>query len=295
MTVTSGTSSAQLPGVQCNPEEAEIEWWEPVHDVLFRLLAGPDLAGAVIRGAVRVWCGPLIIGEVSIAVRVAAGEPAAEPSPVAEPVRRYRKIFPSYSHHDRAMVATFAEAARALGDRYLQDVVALRAGERWDARLLELIEDADVFQLFWSRNSMRSPYCQEEWEHALALQRPLFVRPLYWEEPLPEDPGQELPPAALRALHFVKVPVIGSELAYRSAPQPPPPSPDYPQSAAWWSRPGRAAPSSPPPAPSRPSAGETRTATPARSGGRRSTLVLGTLVGLLLVTAVVLAILIAGR
>ncbi len=196
-----------LPGIRCNPGEAEVEWWEPVHEVLFRLLAGPELAGTVVRGAVRVWCGAVILGEVSITIHVAADGPVAEAPPVAVPVRRYRKIFASYSHRDRAIVANFAEVYRAVGDQYLQDVLALRSGERWSARLLELIEDADVFQLFWSRNSMRSPHCRDEWEHALALQRKEFVRPVYWEEPLPGDPVQGLPPAALRALHFVKVPV----------------------------------------------------------------------------------------
>jgi len=98
-----------------------------------------------------------------------------------------------------------------------------------------LIEDADVFQLFWSRNSMHSPHCRDEWEHALALPRdkPL-IRPLYWEDPLPADPGQELPPAGLRELHFVKVPAVpeplGSEWPAASpraeAPaQPAPPAP----------------------------------------------------------------------
>jgi kumamolisin len=212
----------ELPGIRCNPREAGIEWWEPVHEVVFRLVAGPDLAGTVVRGAVRVWCGPLIFGEVSIAIRIAAGDPGAEAPPVMVPVLPYRKIFPSYSHRDRAVVENFAAAARALGDRYLQDVLALRAGERWDARLLELIEDADVFQLFWSRNSMHSPHCRQEWEHALALRRPLFVRPVYWEEPLPADPNQKLPPAPLRALHFVKVPVVKPDIRYSTAAPAPP-------------------------------------------------------------------------
>jgi len=198
-----------LPGLRCNPEDAEVEWWEPVHEVVFRLLAGPELVRTVVHGAVRVWYGPLIIGEVSIAVPVAMDDPAADALPIAESVQRYRKIFPSYSHRDRAVVASFAEAARALGDQYLQDVLTLRPGEPWNARLLELIEDADVFQLFWSRNSMRSPHCQHEWKHALALHRSRFIRPIYWEEPLPQDPGRGLPPAALLALHFVKVPVAG--------------------------------------------------------------------------------------
>ena len=198
-------SSWTCPASGCNPGDAEFDWQEPVHQVIFRLLAGPDLVGSVMRGAVRVWCGPLLLGEVSLAIRVTASTPGTGPPAVTESVPRYRKIFPSYSRDDRAIVDAFAEVARALGDQYLQDVIVLRSGERWRARLPELIEEADIFQLFWSSNSMRSRYCREEWEHALALRRPLFVRPLYWEDPLPQDPARGLPPDALRELEFVKV------------------------------------------------------------------------------------------
>jgi hypothetical protein len=196
--------TAELPGLMCNPASAEFDWWEPVHHVVFRVMAGPELVGSVVRGAVRIWCGPLIIGEVSVAIRVAASLPEA-PGAVADSAPRYRKIFPSYSHADAAIVDGFAEVVRTFGDQYLRDVVAIRAGERWRERLPELIAEADVFQLFWSSNSMRSPYCQEEWEHALSLRRPLFVRPFYWEDPRPEDRASGLPPVALDALEFVKV------------------------------------------------------------------------------------------
>ena len=196
--------TVDLPGLRCNPGEAELDWWEPVHQVVFRLLAGPDLVGSVVRGAVRVWCGPLLLGEVSLAIGVTASASGPPAPSVAESAQRYRKIFPSYSHDDQAIVADFAKVVRALGDEYLQDVLALRSGERWQTRLPELIEEADVFQLFWSSNSMRSPYCQQEWEHALALGRPLFVRPVYWEDPMPQDPTLGLPPVALRELHFIK-------------------------------------------------------------------------------------------
>jgi TIR domain len=213
-----------LPGIRCNPGEAVIGWWEAVHEVTFRLLATQGLAGSVVRGTVRVWCGVLLLCEVSVAIPVTGDGAVAESGPVAESAPRYRKIFPSYSHRDRAVVASFAEAARALGDQYLQDVLALRAGELWASRLLELIEEADVFQLFWSGESMRSQHCRQEWEHALALQRPSFIRPLYWEEPLPEDPSLGLPPAGLRALHFVRVQLVSAvypELTYAAhAPEP---------------------------------------------------------------------------
>lgn len=76
-----------------------------------------------------------------------------------------------------------------------------------------MIDEADVFQLFWSSNSMRSAFVRQEWEHALALRRPSFVRPVYWEEPLPEDPEEGLPPDELRRLHFQRiVPRSGAHL-----------------------------------------------------------------------------------
>jgi len=192
-----------LPGILCNPAEAELDWWEPVHEVRFRLSAKPELVGAVVRGAVRIWSGPLLIGEVSLTIGVRASAP--DDQVIADWAPRYQKIFPCYSHLDHTIVEGFDDAVRALGGQYLQDVLALRAGEQWQPRLLELIREADVFQLFWSSNSMRSRYCQQEWEHALALRRPSFVRPLYWEDPLPEDPTQGLPPVVLRDVHFVKV------------------------------------------------------------------------------------------
>jgi TIR domain len=260
--------AADLPGVLCNPGEAEFAWHEPVHQVEFRLLAGPELVGSVVRGAVRVWYGPLLLGEVSLAISVTAGASWAESPAVAESAPRYRKIFPSYSHDDRAVVDAFAEFARALGDEYLQDVLALRSGERWRPRLPELIEEADIFQLFWSRNSMRSSFCREEWEHALALRRPLFVRPLYWEDPMPEDPALGLPPVALRELEFVKVRpylVPGGEAARRAeappalagsggdgfAPPPPAPAP-APLGPAGPPPLGPAGPAPPTPAPPAP-------------------------------------------
>lgn len=197
--------TADLPGLRCEPASAEFDWREPVHHVVFQLLAAPEKVGSVARGVVRIWCGPLILGEVSVAISVTAFASAVQPPTVAESAPRYRKIFPSYSRHDRAIVDGFAEIVRTFGDEYLRDVIAIRAGERWRERLPKLIEEADIFQLFWSSNSMRSSYCREEWEHALALGRPFFVRPFYWEDPRPEDRANGLPPAALDALEFAKV------------------------------------------------------------------------------------------
>jgi hypothetical protein len=60
---------------------------------------------------------------------------------------------------------------------------------------------------------MRSPHCQDEWEYALGLRRPSFILPVYWEDPLPEDLGHELPPVGLRELHFRKLELLAPDSA----------------------------------------------------------------------------------
>ena len=52
---------------------------------------------------------------------------------------------------------------------------------------------------------MKSPFVRREWEHALKLGRANFIRPTYWEDPLPQSPDDGLPPDELRALHFHKI------------------------------------------------------------------------------------------
>ena len=85
-------------------------------------------------------------------------------------------------------------------------VSSLRAGEDWNERLMELIRTADVFQLFWSWNSIDSPFVRREYEYATRLGRENFIRPVYWEEPLPARPEKNLPPDELRRLHFHRLP-----------------------------------------------------------------------------------------
>ena len=41
-----------------------------------------------------------------------------------------------------------------------------------------------------------------QWEHALSLRRASFIRPVYWEVPMPESPDRDLPPDGLRTFHF---------------------------------------------------------------------------------------------
>jgi serine/threonine protein kinase len=230
---TTQESSASLPrhstvtvvpsveGLEFNPPQREIVWLEQVHREEFRALASARSLGNTLRGTFTVYRGLCILAQINVSVQI--GEPAPESQvSVRESSRAYRNIFVSYSRRDWKVVEHFEAMIAALGDRYLRDLKDLRAGEKWSDGLEAMIREADVFQLFWSSNSMHSEYVRREWEFALSLARPNFVRPTYWEEPIPGDPSSDLPPPSLRTLHFQRLPLVDTVAAAAFLPPPPP-------------------------------------------------------------------------
>lgn len=196
----------EMEGCEFNPPRQSFSWQKSVHKVEFEMRASRSLEGRTARGRLTVFLGTLILADVPLAIGVDSGAGRSStretPQRVAASAAPYRKIFPSYSHRDRAVVEQIEQHVHALGDTYLRDVTQLRAGQDWQRWMRDAIREADVFQLFWSHNSMRSNYVREEWEYALSLGRPNFIRPTYWEFPLPESPAENLPPDELRRLHF---------------------------------------------------------------------------------------------
>jgi Tol biopolymer transport system component len=201
-----------VEGLDFNPRSLTFEWEEDVHQQNFRLKARGATAGRVLRGQFTVYLGAFILADVDLMFRVDIAAPAPpsptghtvslEPELTPETAVPYQKVFPSYSHKDLAIVRQAEAYGKALGHVYLRDRLALRSGEQWEQRLLELIDEADIFQLFWSSNSMTSEYVRREWEHALALGRRAFIRPTYWEVPMPHSANPVLPPDELAKLHF---------------------------------------------------------------------------------------------
>jgi TolB-like protein len=195
----------EIAGFRFNPPRASMDWLEDVQNVAFRMSADESLEGTTARGRLTVWWGAVLLAEMALVMRVSST--ALDEETASESAAPFRKVFASYSRQDAAVVRQLEAFASALGDQYLIDVTSIRAGERWQPRIEQLIEEADVFQLFWSWNSIRSDYVQREWRHALALGRENFVRPVYWEEPLPELPEHDLPPPELTSLQFQRVPL----------------------------------------------------------------------------------------
>jgi TIR domain-containing protein len=228
------TFSLDLPDLEVNPSQRSFRWLEDVQREEFHVRASRALDGRTARGTLHVYLGAIVVAEVALAIRVDGAASASVPPEVESAhARPYRRIFPSYSHLDEPIVQQVEAYARTLGDEYLRDVTHLRSGEVWSERLADFIRTADVFQLFWSRNSMASTWVRREWEYALSLGRPFFVRPTYWEMPMPEAP--DLPPPALRALHFQRLPLAPPADAPRAVPAPAPvaaPAPPPPRDGA---------------------------------------------------------------
>lgn len=117
----------------------------------------------------------------------------------------HEKIFVSYSRLDKKLALNYRLAHIARGSEVFMDTYSIRAGENWRAALARAITEADVFQLFWSKNSAKSRNVRDEWEYAMHYRCPEtkcvdFILPVYWTEPLPK------PPDELGHLNFMFVP-----------------------------------------------------------------------------------------
>jgi hypothetical protein len=191
---TTITVVPEIPECQVNPRSVSFEWLEDMHAVEFRVKPETE----AIAGRVAYYVGPILIGDVAVVSEV--GDAAAVPLPdVSNTARQYQSVFVCYSHKDEGIAKLVELFYPLTGIATLRDAVLLRSGEEWSPALFKAIENADIFQLMWSASASASKHVREEIEHALALGRKHFIRPMYWEKPMPS------PPSELNPMHFVRL------------------------------------------------------------------------------------------
>ncbi len=190
------TARPYLEGIEFNPPSQTIRFLENWHRFDFRVRANQEWVNRACNGFVTFSVGGVIVGDLPISMFVGK----ADSSPVdARATRRlYDSIFASYSHDDAQIVRRVENACRALGLDYLRDVISLKSGQDWSDQLFELIEQADIFQLFWSQSAATSAHVEREWRHGLQLHtdKRAFIRPVYWSQPIPPVPPE------LSRIHF---------------------------------------------------------------------------------------------
>jgi hypothetical protein len=112
----------------------------------------------------------------------------------------FRRVFASYARKDIEVVKIYESFANAIGQIECRwDLKILQAGDHWEESLLKEIEAADSFQLFWSKYAKKSKNVRKEWSYALELKRDPFIRPVYWNDPIPK------PPKKLSHIHFSRI------------------------------------------------------------------------------------------
>jgi hypothetical protein len=201
--ITPGTELTIVPscdGLVFNPERIILKWLEDYHRAEFRFRVDKSLANDAARGQIDIYAGPIIVGTLRLAMLINEADSQVQ-SENEEHSSMYRQedIFVSYSHKDSDIVRACKKAYKALGFNVLIDIDTLRAGQVWNEELIKMIDNATIFQLFWSQNSSQSQYCRQEWKHALKQGREGFIRPVYWETPIPE------PPEELSRFHFAYI------------------------------------------------------------------------------------------
>jgi hypothetical protein len=203
--IARGTEITIIPtceGLDFNPPRVVFKWMENYHRADFRFRADKSLTNDAAKGSIDVYVGPLMIGSLKLAMLLNEKDPATtRHREVHRRMYRQEQIFVSYSHKDTAIVLACKKAYDAIGHNVLRDIDTLRSGEIWNEELMSLIDRATIFQLFWSQNSSQSKYCRKEWEHALKRNKNGFIRPVYWETPMPD------PPKGLSKYHFKYVPL----------------------------------------------------------------------------------------
>jgi hypothetical protein len=213
-------------GLEFKPAFTVIKWDEDFERAAFRFRASADLLDQPANGDILIYTGPVEIARIRFSTFVAAAaEPEAEQPASASttapdnPLARakvthssaqmYSRIFISYSRADAEFANAYRLAQLAAGHDVFLDTESIRTGENWQAALAKAIDNADIFQLFWSESSAASPNVRDEWDYALKHkcsddQCAGFIRPVYWHKPMPA------PPKALEHLNFRYVPLTGS-------------------------------------------------------------------------------------
>ncbi|HKH43653.1 MAG TPA: toll/interleukin-1 receptor domain-containing protein [Thermoanaerobaculia bacterium] len=227
-TIAPGTEILVVPqgeGLRFDPPQARITWSGAWQRADFTMTATGERVGHVIEGSIACYVGPLLVADVRLPVVVprpgAPAEDPAGPGPGLQTARLYQSVFASYSHADTPLVEAMEKAYKALGMDYLRDVMTLKSGQSWSDELLRMIEQADVFQLFWSTPASRSPYVEQEWRHALGQsgrKGAAFIRPIYWERPLPKVPEP------LQSIHFAPFDLPGLTVVPKADPPAPAPA-----------------------------------------------------------------------
>lgn len=155
----------EVKGASCDGALQQRTWRGAPLDFSYVVEADEDAKQAVILA--RVFVNDAQIGVLAFTRGISG--PAKKPHGEGERARlkRFKRVFISYSSADRETVSTIATAYEMAGVPHFFDRTSLKSGEEWSPRLKKEIEKADLFHLCWSKSAAQSEWVEKEAEFAL--------------------------------------------------------------------------------------------------------------------------------
>lgn len=118
-----------------------------------------------------------------------------------------KKVFISYSHHDKDIAIRIQEALIALGHHPFRDEHDINAYDRLSKKILESIASIDFFLLLWSKASSHSRWVKSEALIARSHKKRMVCICLDdtpYPEILPDQVFLHLPPEPYDLLEFIR-------------------------------------------------------------------------------------------
>lgn len=197
-----GLEAADIPVASWDTEERA--WDGRTESVNFLINAPEESRGVSVVGRVRVSQEQVPVGSLSFMVKIKGGAQTEEEPPApapAETLVRYKSAYLCYAYKDRAQVLVRAQALFSAGVSVFMDRSTLRPGDDWQSQVCRMIDQADAFFLFWSKDAAQSGEVRKEVLYALEHQKhdahglPTII-PVVLGVPAPP------PPPELAHLHF---------------------------------------------------------------------------------------------
>jgi len=201
--------SLEVRGASCDGSLQRRTWrGEPI-DFSFSVEADAGVKQVVVLA--RVFIDDAQIGVLAFTRNVTG--PSKKPASDGDRVRlkRHKRVFLSYSSHDRETVSQIATAYDAAGIEYFWDRSSLKSGEEWSPRLRKEIEKADLFHLCWSKSAAASEWVEKEAEFALTRRKRNSGKPDITVQMLDGPPWAAHPPLldSINFDDFVRAAIVG--------------------------------------------------------------------------------------
>jgi hypothetical protein len=181
-----------MDGFQFNPSVGSIGFYRTWHRFDFEVRAVDARLDEATNGYLTFLVDGLIVADVPLSIYV-AGHLKSDYKPGIRRVFRkpYRAVYASFADANRQLAGRFQRVYDALGMYTLRDVMEMRAGGDWSNDLLRYVDEAEVFQLFWSNAAAESEVVTQEIERAVARSAEVenFIRPTVWDQTTTELPA----------------------------------------------------------------------------------------------------------